>query len=1090
MRKLKLLFAALALLVGGVGSASAETDYTSNMPTDWTGSGGDFQGGRELYNGDKNNIAVGKVMYQSFEAPVAGIYEIKFYAVTSCTAERYGDVTPLYGNNIAQAYATAGTNKATVAMEVINQTGCTLVQDANIRTLSVEAAAGETIEYGIENIAEGGNWYTIKGLSAKMKTVAEIFQAQYDEAYAIWQYSTENETGARATFKTYVDALNTALTGTLAEAQTASDNLAAALITYESKSYPVKGHGVKYDFTSKMNMAINAWTCKQGNGPAQYGYTGATETYNVNAAGEVMYQTITGLANGEYEIHFYAVANAANGGGTASEASAKKAYVYANDQTEDIAVIEQNSCTPSKYERTFTVLVKDGTLKYGITNNEAAGNWYICKNVALYMTGAPDLSDYYDAIAEKLTTANGLKSSPMNATTLSDLNGAIDATDGYQSITIIGTLETLSANLTTAITAANTSIANYEDAFAVLDAASAFDAAGKASYAANETVAAIQAAYDARSLEAVTSEQKTACATALSTAVRAQTSENSDWTAALVNPSFESDFASGWTNKGMARQNNASFAKTGTYYAEKWEPNGTFSVKQTVADIPAGIYSISAKALARSVTSAKLFAADSEEAITIEDAAGDYTVEFLQEADGDLTIGFEGVGDGTGASWLCVDNFTMKFVRAATTADYKVALNTAIANANTIITASANVGTGVFQIPTSAQETLSSAKATAQGVYDNGSATISEVKTATKDMNDAIDAYNNTTLNVPSASTHYNLVVATSDHAKKGNAVIIVPGTTSANNPTGYGLNANFAINSNLAQAITFTQVSGNTYNISFETADGTAYLTYGTTNGSAAGWSDSQIQATTDATKKGEFKIVATTTDKVFNIHNTLTNSTIACQTGGNIYTEAGNANFTISEAAQASVSINIATAVKYGTRIFPFTPVLPAGVKAYTCAEAPEGILTLAEVATPEANKPYILEAESGYSGDALTGWGIAGATTVTEGLLTGVYADTKATKDTYVLQNKNDVVAFYKVAEGSEPTVGANHCYLTAPASARNAFFFDGEATAINTIEALTSGKCTIFNANGAKVPALQKGVNILKTDDGQVRKVIVK
>ena len=357
-------------------------------------------------------------------------------------------------------------------------------------------------------------------------------------------------------------------------------------------------------------------------------------------------------------------------------------------------------------------------------------------------------------------------------------------------------------------------------------------------------------------------------------------------------------------------------------------------------------------------------------------------------------------------------------------------------------------------------------------------------------MNDAIDAYNNTTLNVPSASTHYNLVVATSDHAKKGNAVIIVPGTTSANNPTGYGLNANFAINSNLAQAITFTQVSGNTYNISFETADGTAYLTYGTTNGSAAGWSDSQIQATTDATKKGEFKIVATTTDKVFNIHNTLTNSTIACQTGGNIYTEAGNANFTISEAAQASVSINIATAVKYGTRIFPFTPVLPAGVKAYTCAEAPEGILTLAEVATPEANKPYILEAESGYSGDALTGWGIAGATTVTEGLLTGVYADTKATKDTYVLQNKNDVVAFYKVAEGSEPTVGANHCYLTAPASARDAFFFDGEATAINTIEALTSGKCTIFNANGAKVPALQKGVNILKTDDGQVRKVIVK
>ena len=653
------------------------------MPSDWTINAtnpGNFQGGKEAYN--TANYATGKIIYQSFTAPNAGIYEIKFYAVASSTSGRGFD--NIYGDNICQAYATAGSNKATVAMTVINQTGCTLAQDANIRTLSVEAAKGETIEYGLENIATGGNWYTIQNVSAKMKTVAEIFQAQYDEAYAIWQYSTENEAGARATFKTYVDALYTALSGSLAEVQTASDNLAAALITYEGKSYPIKGHSVKYDFTNKMDMAINAWTCKQGNGPAQYGFTGATETYGVNAAGEVMYQTITGLANGEYEIHFYAVANAANGGGVEATAEDKKVYVYANDQKLDIAVIKQNACTPSDYERTFTVMVTDGTLKYGVTNNEAAGNWYICKNVALYMTGAPDLSDYYSVIASKLTTANGLKSSPMKATVLSDLTDAINATDGYQSIKIIGTLETLSADLTTAITAANTSIANYEDAKAVLDAANTLDADGKASYAANETVAAIQTAYDARTLDAVTSEQKTACATALINAVKAQTTENSDWTGLIVNPSFESDFSNGWTNTGMARQNNTSFAKTGTYYAEKWEPNGTFSVKQTIKDLPAGVYSISAKALARSVTSAKLFAADSEQDITIGEDSGDYTVKFLQEADGDLTFGFEGVGDGTVTSWLCVDNFTMKFVHAA-----PIAVTIAASGYSTIASASA-----------------------------------------------------------------------------------------------------------------------------------------------------------------------------------------------------------------------------------------------------------------------------------------------------------------------------------------------------------------------------------------------------------------
>lgn len=467
--KLKHVLASAVALLCSVG-VWAETDYTSLMPSTWTNSTGNFGGGKERYQ--EANYESGKIMYQSFTAPAAGIYEIKFYAVASSTSGR--NFVNIFGDNIAQAYATAGSNKATVAMTVINQTGCTLVADANIRTLSVEAAEGETIEYGIENIATGGNWYTIKGYSAKMKTVAEIFQAQYDEAYAIWEHSIENVSGAKATFKTYVDAMYTALNGTLVEAQTASDNLAAALVTYESESYPVKGSGVKYDFTSKMNMAINAWTCKQGNGPAQYGFTGATETYGTTVAGEVIYQTITGLANGEYEIHFYAVANAANGGGAASDASAKKVYAYANDKTLDLAVIQQNACTPSDYERVFTVMVNDGTIKYGITNNEAAGNWYICKNVALYMTGAPDLSDYYDAIASKLTTANVLKGEHMSTTASSALQNAIDATDGYRDIAVIGTLEKMSADLTTAINNANASIEDYANLLTAIDNARSY----------------------------------------------------------------------------------------------------------------------------------------------------------------------------------------------------------------------------------------------------------------------------------------------------------------------------------------------------------------------------------------------------------------------------------------------------------------------------------------------------------------------------------------------------------------------------------------------------------------------------------------
>lgn len=1094
MRKLKLLFAVAALIVCGL-TASAETDYTSLMSSDWSGSNGSFGGGKERYQG--SNYEAGKIMYQSFTAPAAGIYEIKFYAVTSSTSGR--GFNNIYGDNIAQAYATAGNNKAIVAMTVINQTGCTLVADANIRTLSVEAAEGETIEYGLENIATGGNWYTIKELSAKMKTVAEIFQAQYDEALAIYNNSTENEEGAKATFKTYVDAMQAALTGTLAQAQEASNNLAAALVIYESKSYPVKGSGVKYDFTDKMNMAINAWTCVQGNGPAQYGFTGATETYGVNAAGEVMYQIISGLANGEYEIHFYAVANAANGGGTAGS---NLAYVYANDQTLDIDVIQQNSCTPSDYERTFTVMVNDGTIKYGITNHAVAGNWYICKNVSLYMTGAPDLSDYYDAIAEKLTIANSIKDSKMNATVLTALNTAITNANGYEDITIINTLDAISNGLTTAISNANTSIANYEAANTIINAASTLDAAGQASYTANETVTAITSEYNNSTLVEVTAEQQTACAAALRTAAKAQTTPGADMTLAIVNPNIDGN-ANGWTTEKTVNGNGPMYGNSAFEYWSYTAGEGGFDYYQIINDLPAGKYTISAEMFNDQVdkegdtfaAAAGVYGMNGNTTVfglvTVQGATPNrYTTDEITVTDGILRLGVKNQTTAMPARWFVADNFKLTFVKAASVDEFKESLLSAINNANDI--ADKNVGTAPFQISESANNELKSAISTAQNIYDNSSATIAEVENATSSINEAIEAFNNAELVAPAADQHFNLVVTTNGHAKNGNAVIIVLGTSGNNNPTGYGLNANFAPNANLAQAVTFTQVTGNKYNLSFETADGTAYLTYGTTNGSAAGWKDSQIQATTDATKKGEFKIAATTTDNVFNIINTLTNTTIDCQTTGNIYTENGNTGFSVIEATQATVNVSIAEGVKYGTRIFPFTPTRN-GVTFYSCAASNGNTLTLAEVEEPAANTPYILYAENGIASNDLTGWGTAAAETYTVGLLTGVYKATLAPVNSYVLQNNNGKVGFYQVEEGRQPTVGANRCYLTeteTPSGVR-AFFFPGkETTAIEAIDALTSGKAIIFNAAGAQIPALQKGINIIKTENGDTRKVMVK
>ena len=141
-----------------------------------------------------------------------------------------------------------------------------------------------------------------------------------------------------------------------------------------------------------------------------------------------------------------------------------------------------------------------------------------------------------------------------------------------------------------------------------------------------------------------------------------------------------------------------------------------------------------------------------------------------------------------------------------------------------------------------------------------------------------------------------------------------------------------------------------------------------------------------------------------------------------------------------------------------------------------------------TIPANTPVVLQSETEVN-ETFYNNSVDG--TPTAGLLTGVYKNTKATAGTYVLQNNNDKVAFYKVVADAEPTVGANRCYLTIPAlSARAAFFFPGsEVTGIKAVKALTSGKAQIFNASGAQIPALQKGLNIIRMEDGTTQKVMV-
>ena len=123
-------------------------------------------------------------------------------------------------------------------------------------------------------------------------------------------------------------------------------------------------------------------------------------------------------------------------------------------------------------------------------------------------------------------------------------------------------------------------------------------------------------------------------------------------------------------------------------------------------------------------------------------------------------------------------------------------------------------------------------------------------------------------------------------------------------------------------------------------------------------------------------------------------------------------------------------------------------------------------------------------------VSGQNIATKDSYKVGWLIGVYTDTPAPVGSYVLQNLGKV-GFYVVEAGSEPNVGANRAYLelSAPSSTR-AFILSGVTTGIDAIKALTNGEATIYNTNGVQIPQLQKGMNIIKTNDGRTIKVMVK
>ena len=563
--------------------------------------------------------------------------------------------------------------------------------------------------------------------------------------------------------------------------------------------------------------------------------------------------------------------------------------------------------------------------------------------------------------------------------------------------------------------------------------------------------------------------------------------ETLDVTGLIANPSFEAGNTNGWSVASGTSDTGARLNSNGTYTMDgadglyvfnTWNgstPNGGYYVQQTLDNLPAGWYELTAA-----------LASDKNNVITLTagNASEDYTAIVKTTAENKTVATKLLPGSSSllikasSSSWFKADNFRLTYrpfteeeLAEAAAEAAKVALQNAIAAASELKERTINVGDQPFQYAASSWDELQDALDKAVEVNDS-SKKEEEVKAATEALNAAIAAYN--TLNVPAEGQLFNIVLTYPGWEYDNKAVTYL--ANDREDAGNYNMKYQEAANTNLAQAFTFTHVSGNNYKLSQIDADGeTRYVSTGVVYGG----NTSQIRTTIDVEKALEVTVIPTEKEGVYNLYNTEAKNYIGSQDAG-FYTVKDHYDFLLVETTKPSIAINT-TAAGWGTVMLPFAAKLPEGVKAYSCAEVDGTTLALTAVEKLEANKPYIIE---GAWNATLTGDAQGTALTYTDGLLTGVYAETTAPEGSYVLQNQNDVLGFYLV--DSEIKVPANRAYLTVNGSGVKGFFFGSDdATAVKGVEAAGEEAGAIYNLAGQRVEKAVKGIYIING-----KKVLVK
>lgn len=223
-------------------------------------------------------------------------------------------------------------------------------------------------------------------------------------------------------------------------------------------------------------------------------------------------------------------------------------------------------------------------------------------------------------------------------------------------------------------------------------------------------------------------------------------------------------------------------------------------------------------------------------------------------------------------------------------------------------------------------------------------------------------------------------------------------------------------------------------------------------------------------------------TANQLTNSQNVIVNGTCASLVLTDGYPFLAPSDFT---ATAATYTTTISPAAQAGTLCLPFAAAIPEDVTAYTLTYQSGDNATATEVETTiPANTPVLL---NGSGEVTFTGSGAVSASATNEsGALKGVFEAGTVPEGSYVLQKKDNKLAFFKVGS-TTINIKPFRAYLTAQAGARLGITFADETTGIETLDNLTISPVdhSVYNLKGQRIGQPTKGLYIVNG-----KKVVIK